>query len=297
MNSERESGSALSTRQRQADALLLLVAFIWGSTFVLVKQSVAQFPVYAFLTLRFTLATVILLPLWGKHLRLLGHRGICVGAAIGLFLFGGYAFQTTGLQYTTASKAGFVTGLSVVIVPLLSASLLRRVPERQALLGVVLSAVGLALLTLEGDMRPTCGDWLLLGCAFWFALHITAVSMFAPQMNAMALTIVQIATAALLSGAASLACGTWSWPIPKAVWLAAAFTGVLATAFAFAIQNAMQSHTTATHTALIFATEPVFAAASGHVLAAERLTGWSLIGCALILLGMLLAELRPMATE
>jgi drug/metabolite transporter (DMT)-like permease len=153
--------------------------------------------------------------------------------------------------------------------------------------------MGLALLTLEGDLRPAYGDWLVLGCAVCFALHITAVSAFAPRVDAMALTTMQVATAALLSGAVSLATESWPWPIRNHIWLAAALTGVLATAFAYGVQNGMQTRTTATHTALIFATEPVFAAAFGCFLAGERLTTWGAVGSGLILTGMLLAELGP----
>nr|MBC7244480.1 DMT family transporter [Chloroflexota bacterium] len=273
--------------------LLLIVALIWGSTFVLVKQTVLHFPVYAFLALRFALAAAILFLLFGRRLRSLYPRMLGAGIAIGLFLFGGYAFQTIGLQYTTASKAGFITGLSVVIVPFLSSLLLKRAPERQALFGVVLSTIGLALLTLEHDLTPARGDWIVLGCAFCFALHITAVSLFAPQTDALALTTVQITAVALFSSLAALATADWRWPIPSEVFQAAVFTGVLATALAFAIQNNVQTRTTATHTALIFATEPVFAALFGYFVASERLTKTSLVGCGLILLGMLCAEWQP----
>jgi len=292
MNSEGRHGSSL-LQQWQADALLLLVALIWGSTFVLVKQSVAHFPVYAFLCLRFALAALVLLFLSAQRLRALRLHTAGAGVAIGMLLFGGYAFQTVGLQYTTASKAGFITGLSVVIVPVLSTVLLKHMPERYALLGGVLSAVGLAVLTLERDLTPAHGDLLVLACAFCFALHITAVSKFAPQTDALALTVVQVTVVALFSGVASLTTSGWLWPIPGNIWLAAAFTGMLATALAFTIQNRMQALTTATRTALIFATEPVFAAVFGYFLAGERLTNRGLLGCSLILLGMLFAELCP----
>jgi drug/metabolite transporter (DMT)-like permease len=293
MNSRDRCRPPTCIRQWQADTLLLLVALIWGSTFVLVKRSVAHFPVFAFLSLRFALAAVMLLILFSQRLRDVHRAEICAGMAIGLFLFAGYAFQTFGLRYTSASKAAFITGLSVVMVPILSTWLFKRAPKREAMGGVLLSTVGLALLTLEGDLRPAYGDWLVLGCAICFALHITTVSAFAPRIDAMALTTIQVAAAALLSGAVSLATENWPWPVSTDIWMAATLTGALATAFAYGVQNSMQTRTTATHTALIFATEPVFAAAFARLLAGERLSTWGVVGSALILLGMLLAELGP----
>ena len=285
-----------SSRTARADGLLVLITLIWGSTFLLVQRTVQSYPVFSFLCLRFVLASGVLLMLLGKRLRFLSPRMWAAGVAIGFFLFGGYALQTLGLLYTTSSKAGFITGLSVVIVPGLSATLLRRMPERAALLGVLLSTVGLALLTLGRDLRPTLGDVLVLGCAFCFALHIVAVSHFAPQTDALALTVVQVAAVAVFSGLAATLLGEWQLPQPSVLG-AAAFTGVLATALAFAVQNSVQSWTTATHTALIFATEPVFAGIFGYWLADERLSGKAVIGCIFILLGMLVAELRAPAPQ
>jgi drug/metabolite transporter (DMT)-like permease len=236
------------------------------------------------------------------------------GLATGFFLFAGYAFQTIGLQYTTSSKAGFITGLSVVIVPVLSATLLRRVPENRVLMGVVLSTIGLALLllpesaglllrpgsaglvTLGANLMPSRGDLIVLCCAVCFALHIVAVSRFAPRTDALALTIVQVAAVAVFSAISATLAGEWQQPPLPPVIGAAVFTGVLATALAFAVQNSVQVWTTATHTALIFASEPVFAGIFGYWLGGERLAGWGLVGSALILTGMLVAELRALPT-
>jgi drug/metabolite transporter (DMT)-like permease len=278
-------------RQLHADGLLLLVTLIWGSTFVLVKQSTVHFPVYAFLCLRFSMAAVVLLLLFGGRLRRLDRRSAIAGAGIGLFLFGGYAFQTTGLRYTSASKAGFITGLSVVIVPVLSAILLKRAPGRNPLLGALLATAGMALLSLGPNLMPTAGDAIVLGCAFCFAFHIIAVSKFAPHTDALALTTLQVAVVAVLSALACLATEGLPGRAGMGTLSAAAFTGVFATALAFAIQNSVQTFTTPTHTALIFAAEPVFAAVFGFILAAEHLSSSGWLGCLLILLGMVLAEL------
>lgn len=280
------------SRQLGADALLFLVTIVWGGTFVMVKDAVAAYPVFPFLTLRFGMATVALLAFGGGRLRRLGWRGVRAGVLIGLCLFGGYALQTIGLQYTSASKAGFITGLCVALVPIFSALLLRRLPSPGAIIGVCLATVGLALLTLTVDLRVARGDLVMLGCAISFALHIVAVSAFAPTMDPLGLTIVQVATVAVLSAVISLLEPS-GIPVPGPAQLSsAAFTGLLATAAAFAIQTSMQRFTTPTHTALIFAGEPVFAAVFGVLLVGEPMTPAGIAGGVLIVVGTLVSEVR-----
>ena len=294
MSIEHSTATEHRSQRRQviADIALLLVTLIWGSTFVMVKDVVAGFTVYRFLTIRFALATLALIPLSAKRLISATKRQIGAGVLIGLFLFAGYAFQTTGLKYTTASKAGFITGLSVVLVPILSTLLLRDKPTWQAMLGVILSTAGMAVLSLNTDLSVGRGDLLVLGCAISFALHIVAVSAFAPRMDTLILSTVQIATVAVISGIASGLQGEWASTIQMPVWGAAAFTGILATAVAFGVQNAAQRFTSPTHTALIFTAEPVFAALFGYLLASERLTPRIVSGGALIMAGMIAGEMR-----
>lgn len=288
-----------------ADSALLFVAFIWGVTFVMVQEAVYSYPVFAFLFTRFLLALIGLLPfLWWRRSYLLPtphqapfRRQLAAGALIGVFLFAGYAFQTAGLQYTTPAKAGFITGLGVVFVPVLGFLFRRERPSPIVGAGIAAAALGLGFLSLSGgDLSEGVnrGDLLVLGCSFSFAAQILAVGQFAPRMNALALTTIQLATVVILAGGASLLFepGT-PWPPTGQPLFAALFTGILCTAFAFAVQTAAQRFTTATHTALIFATEPVFAALASFVLIDERLGPAQLLGCGLILAGMLLAEVGP----
>lgn len=290
-------------RRLFADLSLLFVAFIWGLTFVMVQDAVHSYPVFAFLSVRFAFAIIGLAPIvWWRRGYLREHRQdvslghqIAAGMLIGLFLFAGYGLQTAGLLYTTPAKAGFITGLSVVFVPVLGVILSRERPTLRVGLGVGLAAVGLGLLSLSGvdlavGINP--GDILVLGCAFSFAAHIFLVGRFAPRMNALILTIVQIMTVMVLASVTSLLFETnVSWPPSGQPLWAAAFTGLLATALAFGLQTAAQRFTTATHTALIFAMEPVFAALASFMLIGEVLTGGQLGGGAMILAGMLVAEL------
>lgn len=291
------TGTVSLRKQLLADAGLLLVTAIWGATFVMVKEAVETFPVFAFLAIRFSMALLFLAPFavvragrkgWRWNAKELG-----AGVLIGLALFAGYAFQTFGLQLTTPAKAGFITGLSVVMVPALSALLLHRPPDKGAVIGVLLATAGLVLLTWQGDTSVMAGDVMVLICAVSFALHIIAVGAFAPRMDNLTLVTVQIATVALLSAGASLVVDR-PWPVPaRPVLGAAVFTGVAATALAFGIQTMAQRFTTPTHTALIFSMEPVWAGLFSFLLIGEQLGPRVLAGGALILAGMLVAELLP----
>jgi drug/metabolite transporter (DMT)-like permease len=286
------------SRQRRADLALLAVAAIWGATFVMVRQAVALIGPFTFLALRFALAAGLLALLFGGRLRRAGRRTWAAGMLVGLFLFAGYALQTVGLRYTTAGRAGFLTGLAVVLVPFVAWAWLRRPPGLGPFGGVVLALGGLALLAWRpGEpLAMQQGDWLVVGCAAAFALHIVALGAYAPHLDARALALVQIATAAGLALGAALWLerpGLVAGPPPAAVLGAAAFTGLFATAVAFAVQSTAQAHTTPTHVAVIFATEPVFAVIAGVVLAGEVFSVAAWAGCALILAGMLVAELWP----
>jgi drug/metabolite transporter (DMT)-like permease len=285
--------SAIVRRQLWADLALLLVTAIWGATFVMVRDAVSAFPVYAFLTVRFMLAAIALLPLvWCKGTDgWLNKRLITQGGWMGLALFAGYGFQTMGLQYTTPAKAGFITGLSIVLVPVASALFLRRPPTRAATIGIALATGGMAWLSLNADLKVSLGDLLVLVGAMGFAGQIVLTAAFAPRQPALRLAWMQIVTVAFLSGAIALT-KEWPWPtISGQVAFAAMFTGVLATSFAFATQTAAQRFTSPIHTALIFSLEPVFAAIFSFFLIGETLTGRDVVGCLLILAGMLTAEL------
>lgn len=292
-------------RRMLADGALLVVTAIWGLTFVMVRDAVHAYPVFAFLATRFALALVGLLPIlvWRRHRLRLASRGprlarqLAAGVLIGLALFAGYAFQTTGLLYTTPAKAGFITGLSVVIVPVLGVIFLRERLHPAVVAGVAVALAGLSLLSLSGVRSLAAvnpGDLLVLACAVSFAGQIVLVGRFAPRMNALLLTTAQIATVALLAAIISL---VWErppiWPPRGQPLFAALFTGLLATALAFGVQTAAQRFTSATHAALIFATEPVFAALGSFLLIGEVLSLPEWLGCGLILAGMLLAELGP----
>lgn len=273
-----------------ADAGLALVTLIWGLTFVVVKDAVAQVPVMTFLAWRFGVGAVALLPLSFGGLRRAGRREWIAGALIGISLFAGYVLQTAGLQWTTASKTGFITGLYVPLVPLFAWPLMGERPSRNAIAGLVLATVGLALLSLRGDLRVEKGDVLVLGCAVAFAWQVVLIAYFAPRMPALTLAQVQITVVAVASALVAALAGEQLVPLPRAVWGAVAFNGVIATSIALGLQNYLQGKTSATHAAFIFVLEPVFAAMFGWLLAGETLDlrGW--IGSVMILAGMIVGQ-------
>jgi drug/metabolite transporter (DMT)-like permease len=263
---------------------------VWGSTFVLVRDAVAQIPPFTFIAYRF-LAAALLLAAIRPRLAAGGQPGLlAAGMVAGLALFAGYGFQTVGLQYTTASNAGFITGLSVVLTPLFAALLLRQPPGRWPVVGALVAAAGLALLSLQ-RLEVHHGDALVLGCAVAFAAHILLLGRYAPRFSTYRLAIVQLATAGLGALAWAGVAGDLVVPSSVEVWVALAITSVVASAAAFLIQTRAQREVSPTRTAVIFTMEPVFAGLFGFLLAGERLSGRGWLGAGLILAGMLIAEL------
>ena len=268
---------------------LILVTAIWGVTFVQVKDAVEIYPLFAFLAIRFVIASAVLAPFAATRLRGFDRRGLVAGAALGGLLALGYGLQTAGLSRTTVSSTGFITGLCVVLTPVIAYVLFRdRIPAA-AWVGVAIATVGLALLT-GIDAGSPLGDALVLGGAAAYALQIVLLERYAPHYDPVAFTLVEMLAACLGFTAIALARGELTVPHGWTVWGALIVTGVFASALAFVIQTWAQKRTSATRTALAFSAEPVFAAFFGYVLAGDRLgaLGWS--GCALILVGIVISE-------
>jgi drug/metabolite transporter (DMT)-like permease len=267
---------------------LMAVTAVWGVTFVQVKDAVAIYPLFAFLAVRFVLATVVLAGPGMRRVRSLGARGSRGAALLGLLLAAGYALQTAGLERTTVSGTGFVTGMYVVLTPVIAVALLRTSIGPAAWAGVALSTVGLVM--LAGVHGSTAGDLLVLAGAAVYSLQIVLMERYAPRYDALAFTLVEMGAAAAGLLTVALARGDLSVPHGWTVWGALLVTGIFASALAFLVQTWAQRRTSATRTALVFAMEPVFAALFGYTLDGDRLgtLGWG--GCAAIMGGILLAE-------
>lgn len=289
---------AANYKRIKADISLFSVALIWGLTFVTVKNAVADMAPYTFIAIRFAIAFLFMAFFCYDKLFQIEMKTLFSGALLGVLLFLGYSFQTIGLQYTTASNAGFITGLSVILVPLIYALINRKLPHLLVLVGAVSAGGGIGLLCLQEGYTYNPGDIIVLFCAVFFALHIIFVGRFAPKIDATVLASIQIGTVAILSGIASL---FFEIHIPlrftSAVWIGLLTTAIPATSLAFFIQSSMQRYTTPMHTAVIFSLEPVFAGIFGYLLLGEVLGTKGLWGAALVFLGMVLSEINEVSRD
>ncbi len=282
----------------KVDGSLVAMTLIWGATFVLVKQALADVSTLLFLTLRFSIAAVALAVIFHKEFRAPEARAsLGRGVIAGIFLFGGYVLQTAGLQFTSASKAGFITGMYVPLVPIIGGLVLQKLPQISELAGIAIACAGMVLLTVQRDIFAiNRGDLLVLGCAAAYSCHILILGRFAPQSNLGVLTVAQIATGALIGAA------TFWWVEPvrltwtPSVGIALAVTSLLATALAFTIQTWAQRFSSPTRTVLIFSLEPVFAWLTSYLIAGEVLSHRGAAGAVLILAGVLVVELKPFRT-
>lgn len=286
-------------RRLQADLALALCSLIWGATFVVVKDALAFSSVFVFNALRFSLAAFVLGLVYWRALRALTRSEAIAGALIGFFLFGGYALQTTALRFTTPSKAAFITGSGVVLVPVLLAIFWRRRLSRWVWAGALAALFGLYYLTVPatGLEGLNVGDLFALGCAVMFALHIIFVGHYSPRYSVAALSFLQIAATALLTSLFLPVLAAAGWETPRLEWNASLVAGILitalgATALCFSLQVWAQQYATPSHTAILISLEPVFAALTSVIVAAEHLSLRVLAGGALVFVGIVLAELK-----
>jgi drug/metabolite transporter (DMT)-like permease len=268
---------------------LILVTAVWGVTFVQVKDAIEIYPLLAFLAVRYAIATGVLGIAGAARLRTLGRSGFAAGAVLGALLGLGIGLQTAGLERTTVSSTGFITGLYVVLTPIFGLLLFRTRVAVEVWLGVMLSVVGLAMLS-GVHVGSTAGDLLVLASTAAQALQIVMVERYANRYDAIALTLVEMSTCCLAFLALALAAGDLSVPRGRTVWAALIVTGVFASALAYLIQVWAQRRLSAARIALVFALETVFAGFFGFALAGDRLgwLGWG--GCAVILAGIVVAE-------
>jgi drug/metabolite transporter (DMT)-like permease len=282
----------------RADLFLLLVAMVWGSAFVAQRLGMEQVGPFAFNAARFAVGVLTLIPVLGwRRLRGLSRTELRSGLLLGLLLFVAASLQQFGLVWTTAGKAGFITGLYIVIVPLLLALVWREWATWSSWLGAGLATAGLFLLSVQAGFQLAPGDqWILLGALVW-ALHVIAVGRFAPGRDPLRLALVQYTVCSLLSVPTALLLEPGTWPGLLLAAPAVLYSGFLSIGLGYTGQIVAQRHTSPTHAAIILSLESVFAALSGWLALGEALSTRQLTGCGLMLAGMLLAQVPRARTD
>ncbi len=277
----------------KAQLALVGIAAVWGLTFVMVQDAIAVLPTMAFLAYRFGSAALLVAVIFRDRIRALGADGWRAGALMGAFLCAGYVFQTLGLEHTSASNAGFITGLMVVFTPVLGAVFLRQRLPAVAWAAAVVSAAGLYLLSGAGGGLELRGDGLVLLCAIAFAAHILVTDRAVGRHDVGALLVVQLAVVGLACLAVAAPAGQLAVPRGLTVWSALLVTSLVASALGFFVQTYAQRNAPPARTALILASEPAFAGLFGFLLAGERLGVVSWLGAALILAAIVAVEVVP----
>jgi drug/metabolite transporter (DMT)-like permease len=286
------------SRSLKAHLLLIVVTFVWGSTFVLIKNALNDVTPLLFNAIRMTLAATVLGLIYWKNVRSMGRAAFVGGLMTGIMMYAGYEFQTSGLKLTSPSKSAFLTGMSVVLVPIVLRFAWRKHINKWTVVGVVIACLGLFFLTVPSGAGGlfqlngiNLGDVLTMGCAVCFAFQIVLVGQASERYGFEPVAFMQVATSAVLMFAtvpiAERAHIVWT---PTVIW-GILITGLLGTAAAFTVQAWAQQFTPATHTALIFLLEPVFAWATSFVVLQERLGVRASFGAGLILAGVVLSEL------
>ena len=279
----------------KVEFILLGVVIIWGYTFPVIKDILKSIPPFAFLAYRFFLALTIIYLIFRDRLKSINFLTVKKGFLAGLFLFLGYFGQTVGTQYTTATKTAFITGISVVIVPIISFFWIQEKIHRNSAIGVIFAIFGLWLMNTNGVIyQINIGDSLVFLGAIGFALYIVGVDIFTRKFDYVQLLFIQISIVCLLSFIASILFekNAIHLSYSLSVWWAVVVNGVLATALAFYLQNRFQKYSTPTKIAIIFSAEPVFGAIFSYWILGETIGIFGFIGGIAIFLGMCIAQIE-----
>lgn len=284
------SHPVVDRRSRLAVLLLLAVTAVWGSTFFLIRDLVEHVPSADFLAVRFGIAAVLMFALFPRQTRSLPRRELTLGAGLGVLYAVAQLLQTVGLESTSASVSGFLTGTYIVLTPVLGALLLRDHVPRAAWLAALIATAGIGVLSLQG-LAMGFGEALTLGSAAVYALHILALGRWSTAFTALGLSTVQAGVIAVVCLVAAVPDGV-TLPASGGQWASLLYMAVVAGAGALLAQTWAQAHLTATRAAVVMAMEPVFAALFAVVLGGEAVTWRLLVGGALVLSAMYLVELR-----
>jgi drug/metabolite transporter (DMT)-like permease len=275
-----------------ADASIITIALIWGSTFIVMKQGVENIQPITYLFFRFFLAAVLMGAIALPYFRHLSRKMLKDGMILGVYLFLTFFFQVLALKLTTATEVGILTGLYVLFGPVLSAVFYKKVPHLFSIIGVVLSAVGMMMITFHSGMHLSLGQGFGVINAFFIALYILQVDVYSKKHNVVVLTAIQITTSTVLAGLYALFFETQpAAPIFEAdILYPLIYLSVFATVVCFFVQTAMQKHTTPTKAAIMFTFEPLSSAFFSYFIGGEVLGLRQYFGAALIVAAILVAE-------
>lgn len=280
------------TKELKADLSLLAITVVWGASFPIMSISLKYVPPYSLITIRYLLSAAILGFIFHKRLLKINKKMIEAGILIGFSLLLGSLFQVVGLLYTTPSKSGFITGLNVVLVPLFLAVVYKKLPNTKTVIGVIVSVLGLGIMSVGGNEAFNKGDFLTLLSAVAYASQIILVDrLVKPDMDVFVLSFLQFLIVGVFSFIPAVKVEHLNIQINAfSIW-SIIFMALFCTIVAYGVQNKMQPMTNPVHAAIIFLAEPVFSAIFSLFIG-DRLSGKTLVGCLLILLGMVIINIR-----
>lgn len=277
-------------KRTRAELFLLLITFIWGSTFVVTKSVLRDAGPFLYTCIRFLIATLIFGGIFFSRLRSISKESAGKGVILGILLFIGFATQTVGLLYTTASKSAFITGMLVVFTPLCQLLIEGKPPKPGNLVGIVFVTVGLYFLTSPTGSHFTIGDGLTLICAISFAFYIVYLDIFSQKCDETHLTFLQFIVTAALAGVTFVLFEDFRFVLTTGLILRVSYLAVFATVIALFVQVRYQKDTTPTRSAIVFSVEPVVAAIVAYIVLGERLGVYGIVGGGLIVAGVLVSE-------
>jgi drug/metabolite transporter (DMT)-like permease len=293
-------------RKYFGEAALLLITVIWGGTFALVKNALNDISPSLFLAIRFGVASVILFPFLYSQLKNINKETFVAGTILAVFFFLGFQFQTIGLNYTTATKSGFITGTFVVIIPILQTIIEKRKPRIHNIIGVIIVFIGLIFLSSRGEnlfhffeefgSDLNIGDLFTFICAILFAFQVVYVDIFTKKYPFMPLVFIQLFISALGGTMAALLLPSFGLELTKFtlnfnVITAILYTSIFASIIAITIQLKYQKVVSPTKAGIIYSFEPIMAAFIAYLLLSEEITNFGLIGGAFIFAGLLVSEI------
>lgn len=275
-----------------ADLSLLLVAMLWGGGFVVIKDALDSITPFYIMSMRFGLSFILMCIVFWKRVKKINKQEIIGGTVIGIFLFLAFAFQTIGIQYTTAGKQAFLTAIYVVEVPFLYWIFMKKKPDNYSIVAAFLAFFGITMLTMQGTMKINLGDALTLICSLFFAVQIISTGFYAEKLDPIVLTVVQFVVAAILSYICALIFEPKLPNLSNGTIFSIIYLSLFSTLIAFLIQNIAQKYTSSTHAAIILSLESFFGCFFAVIFLGEQLTVKIVIGCIFIFLSIITAETR-----